>query len=180
MSWFNTSVFKRNLPNMPPTIPLMHDSCTPPPFRIPIFETRVAQDAFFDEMKSIDKLPNHMKKSAYALSEQHWSIYPGNLVFWKNSVVEEYNKSKDKNMNVAETMVVALLKDLQKNQAKVQSFITARFIPADMKKIIEEIEKILGYLKPIIDEIDSLIPASMPELKLVFDWAVAIINAMPS
>ena len=49
-----------------------------------------------------------------------------------------------------------------------------------MKKIIEEIEKILGYLKPIIDEIDSLIPASMPELKLVFDWAVAIINAMPS
>lgn len=87
---------------------------------------------------------------------------------------------KGKIMNVAETMVVNLLTDLKKNQEKVQNFITSGIIPADMKKIIEEIEKILSYLKPVIDEIDALIPASMPELKLVFDWAVKIINAIPS
>lgn len=87
---------------------------------------------------------------------------------------------KGKIMNVAETMVVNLLTDLKKNHEKVQNFITSGMIPAEMKKVIEEIEKILSYLKPIISEIDTLIPASMPELKLVFDWAVKIINAIPS
>jgi DNA-directed RNA polymerase subunit F len=81
---------------------------------------------------------------------------------------------------VAQKVVISLLGDLKDNHAKVQTFIESGIIPSEMKKIIEEIEKILSYLKPIINEIDSLIPESMPELKLVFDWAVKIINAIPS
>lgn len=81
---------------------------------------------------------------------------------------------------VAQKVVISLLSDLKANHTKVQNFIESGIIPSEMKKVIEEIEKILSYLKPIINEIDSLIPESMPELKLVFDWAVKIINAIPS
>lgn len=87
---------------------------------------------------------------------------------------------KDNTMNVAQTMVVNLLTDLKKNHEKVQNFIVSGIIPTEMKKVIDEIEKILSYLKPILSEVDALIPSTMPELKLVFDWAVKIINIIPS
>jgi len=81
---------------------------------------------------------------------------------------------------VGQKVVIALLNDLKTDQAKIQSFLTSGLIPSEMQKVIAEIEKILSYLKPIINEIDSLIPPEMPELKLVLDWATKIINVIPS
>jgi hypothetical protein len=87
-------------------------------------------------------------------------------------------------MNAIETKLqefaIGMLGELKSKQAQVQTFLISGALPTEMHNIIVDIEKILYYLKPIINEIDALIPPTMPELKLVLDWAVRIINAVPS
>jgi hypothetical protein len=81
----------------------------------------------------------------------------------------------------AQTIVLTLLNDLKIYQAKLQAFAsTGKGVPSEIAKIVLEIEKILSYLKPFLTTIDAIIPASMPELKLVLDWALKIIDTMPS
>ena len=80
----------------------------------------------------------------------------------------------------ASDLAVKLLNDLKGHQSTVQTFITSGAVPSEMSKIMLEIEKILNYLKPLLNVIDTLIPPTMPELKLVLDWALKIIDAMPS
>lgn len=80
----------------------------------------------------------------------------------------------------AQKIAVTLLSDLKANHDKIQSFITSGAVPAEMAKIMVEIERIISYLKPLLNVIDTLIPPTMPELKTVLDWALKVIDAMPS
>jgi pantothenate kinase-related protein Tda10 len=79
-------------------------------------------------------------------------------------------------MNPVQEVAVKLLNDLKANQTKINSFLAGEFSSTNMKTVIADIEKVLEFLKPLLNDIDALIPASMPELKLVLDWAVKIIN----
>jgi ribosomal protein S16 len=79
----------------------------------------------------------------------------------------------------AQKIAITLLNDLKINHSKIQSFITSGAVPSEMAKIMVDIERILTYLKPLLNVIDTLIPPTMPELKLVLDWALKVIDAMP-
>ena len=81
---------------------------------------------------------------------------------------------------LVQQLAINMLTELKAKQAQLQTFITSGAIPTEMHTIIVDIEKIVGYLKPIITEIDALIPVTMPELKLVLDWAVKLINLVPA
>ena len=81
-------------------------------------------------------------------------------------------------MTPIQATAVALLNDLKANQVKINSFVESCATTCNMKTVIADIEKTLTFLKPLLGDIDALIPASMPELKLVLDWAVKIVNAL--
>jgi hypothetical protein len=90
------------------------------------------------------------------------------------------NIIKGNTMYPIQEVAVKLLNDLKANQAKVNSFLAGEFSHIDMKTVIADIEKVLRFLKPLLIDIDALIPSAMPELKLVLDWAVKLVNLVPS
>ena len=85
-------------------------------------------------------------------------------------------------MNALEQKLLnTILTDLKASKTKLESFFgNASGIPAEMTKIMADIEKALKLLTPLLEVLDSTVGTLNPELKLVLDWAIKIINALPA